>query len=294
MVVSSTSDLAAVSAVGGEPRPITAAGSFVLISRPRVSPDGRSVVFGGQRCFNCPSTLDVAAISGGPVRQLASGAIQPDWSPDGRELAYIHPTPNGESKGLLIYVIGRDGRNGRNVQVEQPGEKSEAVPIFHNPTYSPDGRVLAFDTETEPHEIERIALLDLASGRTRELTEGRRSSARPAFSPDGREVAYVCEGSSGADHICLVSADGGRPKVIVATAGEDGDPDFSPDGNAIVFDSDLAAPGRGVRSIYVVGRDGRGLRRLTSGIDATEPAFTPDGTAVVFTRRAIIRQQPRK
>jgi Tol biopolymer transport system component len=235
----------------------------------------------------------VVPVAGGPVRQLASSAIEPDWSPDGREIAYIYPTPNGASKGLLIYVTGLGGGRGRKVRIEEPGEEEEAAPIFYNPTYAPGGRVLAFETETARHETQQIMLLDLASGRAREITNGPRSSARPAFSPDGREVAYVCEGTSGSEHICVVSTAGGGPKVIVATAGDDEDPVFSPDGKSIVFDSSLADLRFGIHSLYMVGRDGRGLRRLTFGIDATQPAFTPDGSTIVFARRLIGRLHQR-
>jgi TolB protein len=59
-------------------------------------------------------------------------------------------------------------------------------------------------------------------------------------------------------------------------------PDYSPDGNTIVFTAKPA--GSPTRDIYVVGSDGSGLTRLTSGEgNNAYPAFSPDGSKIAFT-----------
>ncbi|HEX6228396.1 MAG TPA: hypothetical protein VFZ41_02915 [Solirubrobacterales bacterium] len=63
-------------------------------------------------------------------------------------------------------------------------------------------------------------------------------------------------------------------------------PSWSPDGSLIAFSGvarSLEAGFRGNR-VYVVGSDGKGLRRLQGTQGALQPAFTPDGSAVAFTR----------
>src|SRR5215471_20327628 len=58
-------------------------------------------------------------------------------------------------------------------------------------------------------------------------------------------------------------------------------PDFSPDGSKLVFTAQPA--GSPTRDIYVVGSDGSGLVRLTSGTgNNVYPAFSPDGSKIVF------------
>jgi Tol biopolymer transport system component len=290
LVPSSDATLGRVSTRGGRPQPIGAAGRFFFVSRPRPSPDGRRIVFGGQRCARCKPMLDVVPLSGGRVRAVYRSATEPDWAHDGRRIAFVYTTPNGAARGLLIYLIGSDGRNASEVELdEEAGEEHERAPVFHNPTFAPDGKLLAYDTETEPREVEQIFVLDRRTRDSREVTHGTTSSSQPAFSPDGREIVYACEQRGGSYDICLVGIDGGPARRLVATPGDDRDPVFSPDGKTVVFDSTVADRAHAFRSLYSVGRDGRRLQRLTSGFDASQPAFTPDGAQIVFVRRAIVR-----
>ncbi len=56
-----------------------------------------------------------------------------------------------------------------------------------------------------------------------------------------------------------------------------------------MFASD-AARSAGFRSLYVIGTDGSGLRRLTNGpADDAMPSWSPDGTRIVFVRRPTMR-----
>jgi Tol biopolymer transport system component len=293
LVPSSEATLDAISAHGGRAQSAGAAGGFFFISRPRLSPDGRRIVFGGQRCARCKPMLDVVPLAGGRVHALYASATEPDWAHDGRSIAFVYTTPNGAARGLLIYLIGSDGSNAREVELDEAaGEEHERVPVFHNPTFSPDGKLLAYDTETEPREVEQIFVLDRATRRSRDVTHGATSAAQPAFSADGREIAYACEQPGGSYDICLIGVDGRRARRLVATSGDDRNPVFSPNGKTIVFDSTVADRAHGFRSLYSVGRDGRHLQRLTSGFDASQPAFTPGGAQVVFVRRAIVRAPP--
>src|SRR5205085_4184665 len=132
--------------------------------------------------------------------------------------------------GLLIYRIGRDGRRASEVEVaaEEDEEDGEEAPVLHNPTYSPTGGLLAYDAETEPGEIERVVVLDLRHGEGRTLTAGARSSAQPAFSPDGRTIAYACEQTTGTNDICVTGVDGRGTRTLVGTPGDDRSPTFSP------------------------------------------------------------------
>jgi len=292
-VLASTATLAEIPAAGGAPRAVGPRTPFVFISSPSPSPDGRSLVFAGQRCAQCPSFLIVAPMTGGPARRLIAGAGEPDWGPGRRGIAFIHSRENA-STGLRVRTIAPTGGPSREVEVVLEGEEGEEVggevPIFHNPAFSPDGRLLALDTETEPREIEQVVVVDLATGEAHAVTGERSSAAEPAFTPDGRAVVYACEGASGLNDLCTAPVSGRGRVASFGTPGDDRDPAVSPDGRSIVFASDVADRREGVRSLYAIGVDGRGLRRLTSGFDAAQPAFTPDGRHIVFVRREVVAQ----
>jgi TolB protein len=112
-----------------------------------------------------------------------------------------------------------------------------------------------------------------ADGSGREnLTTGAGEDTDPAWSPDGRRLAFVREGA-----VFLIRADGSGLKRVTAGAS----PAWSPDGQRIVVSRRV---GRGA-DLYVVRADGRGLRRLTRTIALEgEPEWSPDGRLIAFAR----------
>lgn len=101
----------------------------------------------------------------------------------------------------------------------------------------------------------------------------------PAFSPNGRRIAYLC----GNFDICVMNAYG-SDRVRVTTNGwsrepvVDSVPTWSSDGTRIAFDR--AENGRD--DLYVVSVDGTGLRRLTNGVYDEDAAWSLDGNQIAF------------
>src|SRR5438105_3742906 len=115
------------------------------------------------------------------------------------------------------------------------------------------------------------------SGRTFVPHTGDANS--PAWSPDGRKIAF--QGEKGGDFdIYTVNADGsGRTELTFSTA-FDGDPAWSPDGTKLAFESTRF----GNSDVFVIAADGSSETQLTRspGFDG-DPAWSPDGTKIAFT-----------
>lgn len=110
------------------------------------------------------------------------------------------------------------------------------------------------------------------------LTSARGNDAFPAFSADGRLIAFSSK-RDGNTELYLMGADGGGPRRLTNHRAIDYAPSFSPDGRTLAFVSDRD----GNDEVYVMDLGTLQPRRLTyyTGEDAL-PTFSPDGGQVLF------------
>ena len=287
VTVTPSSDIAVLDLATGRTRLVTQAGGRYLAAvAPTWSPDGRRIAYARQTCAHCPFRLAVIGPDERSARLLPrwrKNTNEPTWSPDGRRL--VVTTSHDEERSLAILDL-RTGR-GRALEAEG-GEEEEEVESPHHPTFSPDGRTIAFEAET-PGERTHVFLLDLATEELREIENDADHNGYPAFSPSGRQIAFSQTDAQFAWDLCTVRFDGSHQVCLTRSPANDVEPTWSPDGRSIVFASDRDDPRRAIRSLYVIRPDGGGLRRLTEGFDDGAPAFSPDGTEVAFVRRRILR-----
>ena len=101
----------------------------------------------------------------------------------------------------------------------------------------------------------------------------------PAWSPDGRRIAYVSFEAK-KPVVYVHSLLDGKRSVVANFKGSNSAPAWSPDGKLLA----VTLSREGGSQIFLINPDGSGVRRLTSSsaID-TEPRFSPDGQWIYFT-----------
>jgi Tol biopolymer transport system component len=116
------------------------------------------------------------------------------------------------------------------------------------------------------------------------LTHGSAADEFPAWSPNGRRIAFVSD-RSGAPQVWTVSGWGqGLRRLTNDPNGVTEGPDWSPDGSRIVF----AAGPAGAEDIWVMNADGSNPVQLTTDAAADfAPAWSPDGTQIAFVSRRV-------
>ena len=116
---------------------------------------------------------------------------------------------------------------------------------------SPDGKTLAFQA------VGRIWVMDYPSGTPRRLTAESFAPYEygPAWSPDGRSIAFTSWDDIERGHVYTVAAGGGAPNRVTTTAGEYQEPSWTPDGRTILVarGSGATARGQGTRPERLLG-----------------------------------------
>ena len=119
---------------------------------------------------------------------------------------------------------------------------------------------------------------DWVVGAIRRLTTHADYDGYPAWSPDGRHIAFHSARDGNWD-IYVMASDGTNLRRLTTHADYDGYPAWSPDGRHIAFESDRD----GDYDIYVMASDGTNLRRLTTHSSGDGfPSWSPDGRHIAF------------
>ena len=205
----------------------------------------------------------------------------PVWSPTGEQILFTSDRGGIED----LYLMDADGTNVRQVFKKLIGREF--------PTWSPDGKALVY------HRFHTLSIYTASiDGKDEEeLTDGLWS----AWSPNGSEIAFMAGKFAWADNGNLII-----PKVRVQiinlqTHVEEKllpgkiwmfDPAWAPDSAQITFSWDGAIEkGKEVgrtMGIYVVNRDGSGLRKIIDAGDRPaavfNPTWSPDGNELIYDK----------
>jgi TolB protein len=167
------------------------------------------------------------------------------------------------------------------LQAQDPAQPA----AYYNPTWSPDGRTIAFESNREGRFA--VYTVDRETGRVRRLTTDEGDASQPAWSPDGRRIVFTLE-RAGGSQLYRMNADGSHLARLTNGRGKHFYASYSPDGRWIVF----GVQDEQRRERYYVGvvrADGSDYRVLTDSTASSEgPRWAADGRRIVFTRTPLL------
>ena len=224
--------VAFVHAVPG-PETAEATGDPIVITRYLYKPEADE----GMTHFNDNRRLHifVADVGSGQIKQLTDGAHYEhsiDWSPDGREIAFVSNREPNEDQFFNYDLFALNVASGEMRRLTAT-ENAE-----YQPRWSPDGKTIVYlgtkrgltDLETTMEDT-HVWLVDADGSNRRELTgsvDNRQFDA--GWSPDGKWVYFIVE-NHGSNFLARVPASGGRAETIVADRGSVSSWAVNKDGN---------------------------------------------------------------
>lgn len=238
---------------------------------PSFSPDGKRIVY--ISTVSGKEQLFIAQVDGSSLLQITRDDADhedPAWSPDGRKIAYvlmrqglsviyimdsdgsnqealtptgvhvIHPHWSPDS-GRIVYCTTDDldppRKNASEIQeIDLRTRKAKTLitgGINTYPAYSPDGEKLALRRFVGTTNSE-VFVADADGSHLRNLTNNDAFDGWPAWSPDGKQIAFASNRRSGYQ-VFVMNADGSQVRLVANTEGRATAPAWAPDGQSLMF-----------------------------------------------------------
>jgi dipeptidyl aminopeptidase/acylaminoacyl peptidase len=220
-------------------------------------------------------------------------------SPDGRGVAWVQSTAATTAKETHVMSISGSAAAAK-VNLPATGERTDS-----DPAWSPDSKTLAFFSTAGEKDQAQLWIVNADGARPKKLTSLKGYAARPRWSRDGKQIAflYVEAGAGGGpllaapastgvidtsfhnQRIAVINAVGGELRQVSPADLHVYDFDWSPDGQAFVV---TAAPGPGdnnwwIAQIYKVDiAKGNAASIYKSTLQLAVPRWSPDGKSIAF------------
>jgi dipeptidyl aminopeptidase/acylaminoacyl peptidase len=274
-----------VALAGGDPVPMSAEG--VSSSHPRWSPDGKFLALLSARNEG-KTEVWLLNRAGGEAQRLTDTAQDVQdavWSPDSRRLCLILRDPTPEE---LEAARAKD-KEGADKTAKEKSPKTQKPWVIDRLQFKADE--VGYLDRRRNH----LYVFDLAAKSLTQVTSGDYDDTKPAWSPDGKRLAFTSNRSPDPDRnynndIWVVSADnadkGAHLDQITTNPGDDNSPAWSPDGKWIAYVTQIEPKlfEYATKHLAISPATGGEAKILTRAFDrsASDIHFSADGQSVYF------------
>ncbi len=263
-------------ATGSNPRAVTQQEEVATHRQPAVSRDGRRLAF-VRRGRGPRGELAVVEIGSGKVQELTHDwglVLSPVWSPDDGHVYFA------SSRGGTVNIWKIAAAGGTPVQVTA-GQGADAELDL-----SADGKRLVFSAYRENQNLAEVDLMKPGGQTLKWLTQdSARSATSPAYSPDGRRIAYFSSRQGAeVETIWVMEADGSDAVQLVDDGRINVYPQWTADGLGLVYTSRPRGALSGETEVRRVPLTGAPPE--PTGLTTVNPvsAAAPDGRALLMDR----------
>ena len=255
---------------------------------PTFSPDGARVAFSWDGESQDNFDIYVKEIDSDNRQRLTTDQTQdthPAWSPDGRFIAFLRRDPAaGKAKVVIIPSIGGPERVvGDSVAVEGPSPREV-------PAWTPDSKQLVIVDRSSPDEAPALFLLSIDTSETTRLTSptGAWGDFAPAFSPDGKTLAFARGASFFSDDVFLLPLSddlnpAGEPRRLTSIEQYISGLSWSTEGEAIVFGGGVGLDSQRLWKIPVSGGDVQPVA-AAAGAGLSNPSISGPARRLAYVR----------
>jgi len=250
---------------------------------------------------------------GEPIEIIATGR-SPDWSPDGKKIAYIGfendgnnifittdtggvsqqlthlsssliwtPSWSPDGKYVAFSAIMHGGPGGAKIlTVPSAGGNIEQITpdslTVQGCDWSPNGKQIVFDSASPHYDAVSLWIINLAYNHLIRFATKRLYEGWPKYSPDGTRIAFESLSVIGGDnHVWTVAPDGSDARQITKNEGQY--PSWSPDGKWISFSSYRS----GNFDIWIIPSEGGTEIQITNSLtNENRPVWSPDGKKIAY------------
>ena len=276
----------------------TVVSGFGSATTPQISPDGRRLAFVRRVAEKTVLfVLDLETGAQTPVLAELDRDLHADffmqehyypafgWFPDNRHVGIwrgggiVRVDTVGGAVQEIPFRATATHRIAEAVRFKQDlAPETFPVRIIRHLAADPSGQVFLF------RALGQLWRQDGAAVAPSRLTQSEGLEHEPAWSADGRSIAYVTWDDEAGSALVMRRAESGAARTLHESSGVIREPAFSPDGKTIVFriqDGDASMGGYRARpGLYLVPVEGGPLRFVADG--GTAPQFTPDGARITY------------
>jgi len=249
---------------------------------PAWSPDGSWIAYASDYDGNEQWDIFLVSPKSGEVVNLTTtkeiSEESPVWSPDSKQIAFTAKPKSGSSYEIDLMDVY--SRRVKHVTQNTPKGRSNFAPIF-----SRDGKFIVFTQADAGEKDANIFIVDLASGKTTNLTphEGEQTFRASDISPDGKTILITSNAHNWYDNVGLLDIATRKIEWLTDDKWEINARAFSPDGRVVTWAANV--DGNTNLYLYDLTTHKAEMLPLDAGVNSfagNHSPYTPDGSKLLY------------